>query len=111
MEMIEIRVHVPAERETEFYRWFADWRDGAAQHRSRGATTETNEQIPEDTLPSAVAWWKTLTVKERAVWSLWLDAAPSMVPAERTLLCNFSFYCPGSCGAQCLSATIGYSCQ
>lgn len=77
METIEIRVNVPIDRETEFYRWFADWKDGATNIDSTSAPDSTGE-----TLRSAVAWWHTLTPQESAIWSIWVDAAPSLVTAD-----------------------------
>lgn len=78
MAMVEVRVHVPVDRETEFYRWFADWRDGAASAGDIG-----NEGATEATLQPAISWWRLLTPKESAIWSMWIDAAPSMVTADR----------------------------
>lgn len=81
--MIEIRVQVPSHRETEFYRWFADWRDGVTVGEPAAATSEDASQAkPRDELDAAVSWWRTLTAKERALWGIWLAAAPSMVTAE-----------------------------
>lgn len=72
-DTVEVRVNVPAEREIEFYRWFADWREG-----SGGPAGETATDL---SLESAIAWWKSLTAREAAIWSMWIDAAPSMVSA------------------------------
>ncbi|MEO6533830.1 MAG: hypothetical protein ABIO06_09690 [Pseudolysinimonas sp.] len=82
MDTIEVRVLVPIERETEFYRWFADWRDGVAE-RLELRTSDPVAGIADGApLAAATDWWKSLTLKERAIWSIWLDAAPSMVQAE-----------------------------
>lgn len=80
METIEIRVNVPVDRETEFYRWFADWKEGVIVP-SKG---DLAGDVPaaDATLESAIAWWKLLTPKESAIWSIWVDAAPSMVTAD-----------------------------
>ncbi|MDL9978612.1 hypothetical protein [Microbacterium candidum] len=77
MSMVEVRVHVPVERETEFYRWFADWRDGKVS-----GIDEADDRPMEVALEPAIAWWKSLTTKEAAIWSLWISAAPSMVTAD-----------------------------
>lgn len=84
MQMIEVRVQVPSDRETDFYRWFADWRDGTivSTFSSDPTMEETPEMAPGDELEPIVAWWKTLTAKERAIWGMWLNAAPGMVSAD-----------------------------
>lgn len=81
-----MRVNVPATRETEFYRWFADWRDGNALGLP-GDSTLTDTSSHEvtsvaDELSAAVAWWRLLRPSERAVWGLWIDAAPKMLKAD-----------------------------
>jgi hypothetical protein len=76
-QTVEVRVNVPADRETEFYRWFADWREGPQSSDPAGVATPT-----EPDLESAIAWWKSLKAREAALWSMWVDAAPSMVSAE-----------------------------
>lgn len=76
MSMIEVRVHVPVERETEFYRFFAAWRDAAPEIRGGDAPRI------EASLEPAIAWWKSLTAKESAIWSMWVDASPGMVTAD-----------------------------
>lgn len=75
---VEVRVHVPVERETEFYRWFADWRDGIADTGPAAAATPDASG-----LESATAWWKSLTHTEAAIWNLWVEAAPSLISADQ----------------------------
>jgi hypothetical protein len=84
MDMVEVRVLVPVERETEFYRWFADWREGASNPPLIGTAPATlvMEEEGVDQFPAAVAWWKSLTAKERGIWGLWLKASPAMVTAD-----------------------------
>jgi len=78
--MEEIKVLVPAERVTEFYRWFADWSDGVAAPPQSPPVQPTAAEV--DPLAAGVTWWKSLKRRERAVWSLWIDAAPRLVPAS-----------------------------
>lgn len=77
-QLIEVRVLVPARRETEFYRWFADWRDEAPTD-----SVSSDSLVAESELEAAAKWWKTLTKKERALWNIWVESAPGLVAADR----------------------------
>lgn len=79
MDFVEVKVSVPVERETDFYRWFADWRDRAAAQ----VRAEVSGQRVSADPTAAAAWWGLLTQKERAIWSLWSRSSPAMVPASR----------------------------
>ncbi|WP_194763017.1 hypothetical protein [Microbacterium sp. UFMG61] len=74
MDSIEVRVNVPVHREAEFYRWFADWKENEKPDAGRSDSTAS--------LDPALAWWRSLTPKEAAIWSIWVDAAPVMVTAD-----------------------------
>jgi hypothetical protein len=85
MDMEEIRVSVPTERVTDFYRWFADWRDGAQSPSLSGTSKSdpTGGATPAaQTLSAAIDWWNSLKSSERGIWGLWIDAAPSMISAD-----------------------------
>ncbi|WFR65835.1 hypothetical protein P9139_11770 [Curtobacterium flaccumfaciens] len=81
MAMEEVRVLVPAERLSEFYRWFADWSDGVLTQHTRGAQPTEVPTSGADTLAAAVAWWNSLKLAERKIWGMWIDAAPALVTA------------------------------
>ncbi|MGB3731092.1 hypothetical protein [Microbacterium sp.] len=83
----QITVPVPAERVSEFYRWFADWCEGAEGQVSIAAvreTTTSNEgsviDENDDLVQAGARWWRLLTLSERAIWNMWIDAAPGLVP-------------------------------
>lgn len=81
--MVEVRVNVPLSRETEFYRWFADWRDGKlTEAHLPQAEPGTDTAALVDDVSAAEAWWKLLRRREREIWSLWIDAAPRLLKAE-----------------------------
>jgi hypothetical protein len=84
--MEEIKVLVPIERVPEFYRWFADWRDGVTPEvptqPAASAAPSTSGTEPAQELSAAVEWWRSLRPSERAVWGIWIDAAPRMVTAD-----------------------------
>lgn len=83
MDVLEIKVLVPAERVTAFYRWFADWRDGnPSEDRSSDGSAPVPPVDPEARFLAAVAWWRSLRPRERAVWGLWIEAAPKLITAE-----------------------------
>lgn len=85
----EITVPVPVERVSEFYRWFADWSDGAQSRVSMvgapgGATlsdASANDES-DDFVEAAARWWRLLNPSERVIWSMWIDAAPGLVSAS-----------------------------
>lgn len=91
MEVQNLTVPVPADRVTEFYRWFADWRDGVigtppgpgrgepALGDSVAAVTSGETEI---TLEAAVRWWRSLRPNERGIWGLWVEAAPKPLSAD-----------------------------
>lgn len=81
--MEEIKVLVPEERVSEFYRWFADWSDGALTRPVGGpaALVEAAGGEPER-LEAAVRFWQSLRPLERSIWGLWIDNAPRMLTAE-----------------------------
>ena len=82
-DTVEIRVNVPLSRETEFYRWFADWRDGKPGE-TRPPESDTNRMPtdPVDEVSAATEWWRLLSPKQRALWGLWIDAAPRLLTAD-----------------------------
>jgi hypothetical protein len=80
--MEEVRVLVPGERLSEFYRWFADWSDGVPSQRIRGDASSATPHSASDAFAAAVAWWHLLKSAERRIWGMWIDAAPSLVPAD-----------------------------
>ena len=83
-DTVEVRVNVPVARETEFYRWFADWRDGAATPTlsASAQATPTAASGEGKELDSAVGWWRLLRPSERAVWGLWIEASPRLLKAS-----------------------------
>ena len=82
-ETVEIRVNVPLARETEFYRWFADWRDGTmAPTRAQVGPSLAAASSDDTQLDAAVAWWRLLRPSERAVWGLWIEASPRLLKAS-----------------------------
>ncbi len=89
MDLQEVKVLVPTDRVTEFYRWFADWRDGLPPASPTGhpaaEQTAANEVAgsAEERLAAAVKWWRSLKSSERGVWGLWIDAAPRLLTAEQ----------------------------
>lgn len=83
MGTTNITVPVPDDRVADFYRWFADWADGRflpEQHINNDAM-RSGSASPSLDLDSATRWWKLLKPSERAVFSLWIDAAPRMLSA------------------------------
>ncbi|WP_167050999.1 hypothetical protein [Salinibacterium sp. ZJ77] len=88
-EMQEITVPVPVERVSEFYRWFADWSDGArgrvsivgAQERATSCEASVNDES-DDFVEAASRWWRLLNPSERVIWNMWIDAAPGLVSAS-----------------------------
>ena len=89
MDPQEVKVLVPADRVTEFYRWFADWRDGspaaslARPAAAEQAPTDGATKSEEERLAAAVKWWRSLKPSERGVWGLWIDAAPRLLTADQ----------------------------
>lgn len=85
MELHEVKVLVPAERVSDFYRWFADWQGGSLPTGSSttGSASSAAALAEEDArLTAASTWWRSLVPKERAVWGLWIDAAPKLLTAD-----------------------------
>lgn len=82
-DMVEVRVNVPMARETEFYRWFADWRDGRLNELWPASPTNGGTSAsPKAELTYAVAWWNLLRRNERDLWTLWIDSAPRLLKAK-----------------------------
>lgn len=88
---LEVKVLVPGERLTDFYRWFADWLDGEASVEvSADASAHdraSESRAPEPKAPglehdAAVRWWRSLKQRERQIWALWIEAAPKAMTAE-----------------------------
>lgn len=84
MSTTNITVPVPNGRVPEFYRWFADWTDGPLLPTIHLRPGTDEAQPAASSLDSEVAtrWWKLLKPSERAVFSLWIDAAPQMLSAS-----------------------------
>lgn len=88
--MQNLTVPVPADRVTEFYRWFADWRDGVMDsgpglRRGQSSLDESVGVKPSETdttLEAAVRWWRSLRPNERGIWGLWIDAAPKPLSGD-----------------------------
>lgn len=83
---LEVKVLVPGERLTDFYRWFADWLDGGASAEAF-VDASSHERAPELKAPAlehdaAVRWWRSLKQRERQIWALWIEAAPKPMTAE-----------------------------
>lgn len=84
MDVQEVRVLVPTARVTEFYRWFADWCDGAPSvPQASGTAVSVIPPSDRDSLLSAgAAWWRSLRPNERAVWWIWVEKAPKPATAS-----------------------------
>lgn len=88
-EMQEVTVPVPVERVSDFYRWFADWSDGAhdrgslagAQEKGTSYGVSVNAESG-DFVGAASRWWRLLNPSERVIWNMWIDAAPGLVSAS-----------------------------
>lgn len=87
MDVHEIKVLVPSERVTEFYRWFADWRDGAPPTATATPNVEAPARVVsvagEARLSAAVKWWRSLKPSERGIWGLWIEASPQLLTADQ----------------------------
>lgn len=80
MPTTDITIPVPSERVPEFYRWFADW----VENPNRELTSTLNQTVNEaPTGDAATRWWKSLKVRERQIFGLWIDAAPKLMSAEQ----------------------------
>jgi|GEM_PF-4424166 hypothetical protein len=78
--MEEIKVLVPEDRVSEFYRWFADWSDGVLERKATQAPDGAG--VERGQLTAATEFWRSLRPKERAVWNLWINASPRMLRAD-----------------------------
>lgn len=81
MELQEVKVLVPADRMSEFYRWFADWTESLSPDPAPNSGAKANKETA-DLLEAATAWWKSLKVSERSLWSLWIEASPRLLTAQ-----------------------------
>jgi hypothetical protein len=81
MSITNLTVPVPSDRVPEFYRWFADWVDGKplSDGKMSGAAPAERE------LDTAVRWWNLLKPREREIFGLWAQAAPSMLTASEII--------------------------
>lgn len=79
MTTTAITVPVPTDRVPEFYRWFADWVD--LPNRAVASRQPATEAIDQRT--AANRWWSSLTTRERQVFGLWIDSAPTLLSAEQ----------------------------
>jgi len=90
MDSQDITVPVPADRVTEFYRWFADWREGTLPTVPTTGLQESPAPVvgPEVSVDAdarfaaAVKWWRSLRPNERGIWGLWIEAAPKLLTAD-----------------------------
>ncbi|WP_308467929.1 hypothetical protein [Rathayibacter soli] len=84
---VQVTVPVPVDRVSNFYRWFADWREGGAeapQVREITVAEASTGPFPhtyasDHLVAKAVDWWGRLNQDERNVWRLWINASPELV--------------------------------
>lgn len=79
--MATLTVRVPEGTEAAFQKVVEAWREailGTPATASTLAPPSRNELVS-----AATEWWKTLNANERAIWNLWIERAPELVPASQ----------------------------
>lgn len=77
--MTSVTVQIPVGSEGPFAKLVEAWRDAL----SITASAPTPPPSRADLVARATEWWKTLSANERAIWSLWIEHAPALVPASQ----------------------------
>lgn len=83
--LVPVTVHVPRGTEAAFRNLAEALSDAVDTPVSRPVETPACETThsSEALLTAATDWWKLLNRNERAIWSLWIESAPELVPASR----------------------------
>lgn len=78
-----ITVRVPKGSEAAFEKLVGAWRDAVLAMTGPSQDSSILAAHSPFELSAATEWWKSLTANERAIWNLWIDSAPELVPASR----------------------------
>lgn len=83
--LVNVTAQIPRGSEAAFQKIAAAWREALVQTRVAPPATApaSTSSGPQDLLQAATEWWSSLNGNERAIWSLWIEAAPELVPASR----------------------------
>lgn len=79
--LVTITVQIPHGSEQAFTKVVEAWCDALTGTTSLPITDSSTSHT--QLLSAATQWWKTLNANERAIWNLWIDSAPELVPASR----------------------------
>ena len=80
--LTRISVEIPAGTEPAFRKLVDAWVEGTTFNQEGAAAPQPATLHEDELLPQAVAWWRSLTLTERGIFGLWVDAAPNLVSAD-----------------------------
>lgn len=79
-----ITVQIPKGSEAAFGKLVNAWGDAViAVTAPNKNSSRPSAHSSTELLSAATAWWRSLNAKERAIWNLWIESAPELVPASR----------------------------